>query len=89
MGLLKIILAVEAPLHKTWLATVFTVAVGFTVIVNVVGVPMQLTPALVKVGVTVTVAVTGEVPVFVPAKAAILPVPLAAKPIDVLLFVQA
>jgi hypothetical protein len=39
-------------------------------------------------GVTVTVAVTGVVPVFKPVKEGILPVPLAARPMDVLLFVQ-
>jgi hypothetical protein len=32
---------VEAPLHTTWLDTAFTVGVGFTVYVNVRGVPGQ------------------------------------------------
>ena len=39
-------------------------------------------------GVTVIVAVTGVAPLLSPLKEAISPVPLAAKPIDVVLFVQ-
>lgn len=39
-------------------------------------------------GVTVIVAVTGALVVFVAVKAAMLPVPLAASPIDVVLLVQ-
>jgi len=39
-------------------------------------------------GVTVIVAVTGAVPVLIAANAGIFPLPDAAKPIDVLLFVQ-
>ena len=38
--------------------------------------------------ITVMVATFGDVPGLVPIKLAILPVPLAANPIDVLLFVQ-
>ena len=45
--LLKLTAAVALLLHKDWLATGFTVADGFTVIVNVIEVPAQLTPALV------------------------------------------
>jgi hypothetical protein len=55
--------------------------------VKVRGVPVQVTPALVKLGVTVIVAIIGVVPVFVGVKLK-LPVPLAANPIAVLLFVQ-
>ena len=40
------------------------------------------------VGVTVIVAVIGEVPVLVAVKEGTFPVPLAAKPIVVLLLVQ-
>ena len=40
-------------------------------------------------GVTVTVAVTGALEMLVAVNAAILPVPLAAKPIEVVLLVQA
>jgi hypothetical protein len=70
------------------LETVFTVGVGLTVIVNVFAGPEQDTPKLVKVGVTVMVAVTGDVPVLTAANAAILPVPLVPRPIVVLSFVQ-
>lgn len=35
---------VLSPLHQVWLGTVLTVGFGFTVIVNVRGVPGQLTP---------------------------------------------
>ena len=51
--------------------------------------PLQLTPLLAKVGVTVMVAVTGIVPVLTAVKLAILPSPLAAKPMLISLFVQA
>jgi hypothetical protein len=57
---------------------------GLTVIVKVCDVPGQ--PF--AVGVTVMVAVTGAVPVFVAVKEVIFPVPLAARPILVVLFVQ-
>ena len=59
-----------------------------TVIVKLVVGPVQGTPPLVKVGVTVIVAVTGEVPLFTAVNAAILPVPLAARPIEGVLFTQ-
>ena len=66
----------------------FTVEVGFTVIVNDIGVPTQLAPPFVNVAVTVIVAVTGAAPPFVAVKAAMFPVPLAPRPIDVVLFTQ-
>jgi hypothetical protein len=81
---LKATAVVEAPLHNAWLDTVFTVGVGFTVIVNVLGAPGQPLAD----GVTVIVAVTGDVVLLVAVKAAISPVPLAARPIEVVLFVQ-
>jgi hypothetical protein len=62
--------------------------IGFTVIVNVIGVPGQLTPPAVYVGVTVIVPEIGVVPVFVAVPLIGLPVPLAGKPIAGLLFVQ-
>ena len=61
-----------------------TVAVGLTTIVNVAGVPAH--PF--AVGVTVTVAVIGEVVAFVAVNEGTLPDPLAARPIAVLLFVH-
>ena len=56
--------------------------------VNVLDVPTQLTPAFVKVGVMVMVAVTGELVALVATKEAILPAPVAAKPIDGVLLTQ-
>ena len=43
----KLTAVVAAPAHSVWLATAFTVGVGLTVIVNVIGVPVQVTPPLV------------------------------------------
>ena len=64
-------------------------AVGFIVILKLFVLPKQLTPPLVKVGVAITVAVTGAVPIFIPLKEPMLPDPLAASPTLVVLFVQA
>jgi hypothetical protein len=50
--------------------------------------PVQVTPALVKLAVTVIVAVTGALVVFIAVKLAILPLPLAANPTEGVLFVQ-
>lgn len=76
------------PEHTVWLVTAFTVAVGFTVIVYVTGLPVQVTPPVVYTGVTVMVATTGILVTLVAVKAAILPVPLAARPMEGVLFVQ-
>ena len=84
-GPLMVTGAVLAPAHTTWLAIAFTDAVGFTVIVKLRGVPAQ---PKADEGVTVMVAVTGAAVVLVAVKDGIFPVPLAARPIDVLLFVQ-
>lgn len=73
------------PRHSDRLAVGFTVGVGFTVIVNERGTPGQP----LAVGVTVMVAVTGVVPVLVAVKEPMFPLPLAPKPMDVLLLVQA
>jgi len=75
--------AVDEPLHNTWLAIAFTVAIGFTVMVNVIGAPVQ--PDTIE-GVTVMVAVVALVNVLDVTKDGIFPLPLAAKPIDGLLF---
>ena len=80
----KLIAVVADPLHSVWSVTGFTVGVGFTVIVNVSGVPGQP----LAVGVTVTVAVTGAAVVFTPVKPAMFPLPVAAKPIEGVSFVQ-
>jgi hypothetical protein len=84
-GLLKTMAAVDEPLHKTWLGTALTVAIGLTVIVNVIGVPVHPFPVE---GVTVMVAVVALVKLFTVTNDGIFPVPFAPKPMAVLLFVQ-
>ena len=87
-GLVNTIGVVTWLAHKVSSETGSTDAVGLTVMVNVLDVPTQLTPLLVYVGVTVMVAVTGAVPALVAVKEAILPAPLAARPMDGSLFTQ-
>ncbi len=73
------------------LGVAVTVGLGLTVIVNVIGVPEQTGVAaaeLIYFGVTVIVAETGAVPVFVAVNTGIDPVPLAPKPMAVLLLVH-
>ena len=60
--------------------------IGLIVIVKVLEGPSQLRPLNVNVGVTVIVAVEGDVDVLVAIKFPELPVPVAAKPIVGLLF---
>jgi hypothetical protein len=84
---LKLVAATVLPLQTVWFVGWATVGVGLTVIVNVIGAPVQEAPALVE-GVTVIVATTGVVLALVAVKAAMLPVPDAARPIDGALFVQ-
>ena len=50
--------------------------------------PVQVSPLLVKEGVAITVAVWGDEPVLVTVNEGILPLPLAANPMLVLLLVQ-
>ncbi len=64
---------------------IVAVGTGLTVIVNVWGVPLQAPP---MEGVTVMVAVIGDVPELRAENAAILPVPDAAKPMLGVLLVQ-
>jgi hypothetical protein len=61
---------------------------GFTVMVNCFAGPVHVSPALVNLGVTVIVAITGLVPVLTAVKAKISPVPLPPSPIDVVLLFQ-
>ena len=79
---------VFAPLHTTWLAGWITCPEGFTVIINVFEGPVQLTAPLVNEGVTVMVAIIGAVPALVAVKGKISPLPLAASPMEMLLFDQ-
>jgi len=67
------------------------VGLGLTVMVKLCGVPVQPADPLVKVGVTVMVAVTAEVPMFVAVKVGIpveVPPLLDARPIPGVSFVQ-
>lgn len=82
LGLVNIIAVDDDALHNTWFATAFTVAVGLTVMVNVLTVPTQLTPPFINVGVTIIVAITGVKPTFVAINVGILPAPAAANPIE-------
>jgi hypothetical protein len=80
----KFTAVVGAPLHTVWLGTAFTVGVGFTVMVNDVGVPGHP----LAMGVTVMVAVMGADVALVALKEAIFPIPEAPKPMAGLLLVQ-
>ncbi len=85
----KVTAVVYSVLQTTWSSGSSTCPVGLTVIVNSSLAPSQLTPSFVNVGVTVIVAITGDVPVFTAANAAMSPEPLAANPIEVSSFVHA
>ena len=76
-------------LQTTWSAGLFTCPVGFTVMVKVLAGPAHEMPLSVRVGVTTIVAMTGAFEMFVAGNAGISVVPLAARPILVLSFVQA
>ena len=82
---LREIAEVATPLHAAMFVTVFTLGLGFTIILNDAARPTQV----LAVGVTVNKAVSGIMPVFVPLKVAILLLPLAAKPIMLRLLVHA
>jgi hypothetical protein len=87
-GLLNVIAWVVVLRQAAWSATVLTVAVGLTVMVKVVEVPVQVTPPFEKEGVTVIVAVIGELVLFIAVKDGIPPVPPDARPILLLSFDQ-
>jgi len=75
---------VATVLHNVWLAGCTTSGVGFTVIVKLCTVPGH--PY--AIGKTFMVAVAGVLLTFTAVKGGISPVPLTAKPIEVLLLVQ-
>ena len=75
------------PAHKICGVKAFATGVGKTVMSTVSGTPGQATPPLEKAGVTTILALMGPLVVLVEGKD-MLPVPLAPKPIVVLLFVQ-
>lgn len=80
----KLTVVVEAPLQTNWLAGSTTSGVGFTVMVKLCEAPGQPFAE----GVTVIVAVTGALVRLIALNAGIFPAPPAAKPIEVLSFVQ-
>ena len=80
----KFTASVGVLLHLVWSADLVTVGVGLTVIVNETEVPVQP----LAVGVTVIVPVIGAVVVLVAVNGLIFPLPLAPKPIAVLVLVQ-
>ena len=69
--------------HNNWSLTAFTDGVGFTVIVKLLDVPLQLIVSVVfKIcALTVIMAVTGDEVVFVAVKEGRLPESKAARPI--------
>ena len=71
-------------LHTDWFGIAVKTGEGLTIIVKACGVPVQLF----AVGVTVIVAVIVTVVVFVATNAGMLPVPVAAKPMVLLLHDQ-
>lgn len=75
---------VLTPSHNDWLAIAVTVGVGSTLMVKLCVVPVHAP----KTGVTTIVAVTAVPPLFTAVKAAMLPEPLAGRPIDGVSLVQ-
>lgn len=89
VGEVKVTALVAEPLQTTWSGIGLTVGVGFTVMVKVLEGPVHVTfPAVVNLGVTVMVAVIGEFVLLTAVNAPMLPVPLAASPIEGRLLVQ-
>ena len=76
----NVIAPLATPLHLIRLVIGLTIGVGFMVMVNVFGEPVQVLAE----GVTVIVAITGVVPAFIAVKDGIELVPEAAIPILVL-----
>ena len=80
---------VPTPLQSVCVVGVtVTAGLGLTIIVAVAVLPVQAIELLVNVGVAVTVAVTGEIPLLTVVNELIAPVPLAPKPMLVVLFVH-
>ena len=83
-GPLKFMAAWVALLHNTLLDGILMDGKGFTAILKVFTVPVQLLAA----GLTVMMAVSGILVVFTAVKDAILPVPVDARPMAGILLVQ-
>jgi hypothetical protein len=84
----KLTAAEEAWWQRTWFERLLTVGIGFTVMLKDLEIPVQVSPALEKDGITVMVAETGVVVVLIAWKEAISPVPLGGRPMDGFEFVQ-
>jgi len=87
----KVIAAVPELLHTAWFPGLITCPVGLTVMVKLCEAPVELFPPLVNVGMTVMVAVIGEVPLLIAVKEGIhveLPPLLVARPIPGVSLVQ-
>ena len=78
--LLNTVEGTEVPAHCTIGVIAVTVGLGFIVIVNVIGVPLQP----LKIGVTVMVAEIAVLPALVAVNDGKFPEPLAPKPMAVL-----
>lgn len=87
--LLKMTAATEVPLQTVRLGRSLTAGVGLIVIVKVLGRPVQFNPLLVNLGTTLIVATMGTVLVLIAVNTGKLSVPLAAKPMAGVEFVQA
>jgi len=87
-GLVKNTAAVLSRSQRIWLFTGSTVGRGLMVMVNVRGVPEQVSPLLRKDGVTVMVAVTGAALLLATVNGGMFPVPEVARPMEGVLLVQ-
>jgi len=85
---LKFTAVVASLAHTVWSPGLFADGTGFTVIKNDCEVPKHFTPLLVYSGITVTVAVTGEVLELTAVNAGMFPTPDPPRPIEGVLFVQ-
>ncbi len=88
LGLVSTILVVSSLQISYPVVLGNTCGVGLTAIVKLFDGPSQVTPPLLKCGVTMIVATTGAVPLFIAMNDGILPLPAAARPIDGRLFVH-
>ena len=75
---------IASPLQTVWLPTELRTGVGLTLIVNITAAPLQ--PF--AIGVTEMIARIGDEVLFIPVNDGMFPVPLAARPIEGLSFVQ-
>ena len=78
----KFILSIVSPAQTTIFSGLVIVGVGFIVIWKFLASPWQFPPK----GITIKSTIIGSLELFFAVKAGILPVPLEARPISVLLF---